>query len=122
MLNWTYEVEPGNIAYKGIAVRLDEGPGGISKGHAWMLYDHDTMRVAAAWTGEANSSIGRASRLMVRTRRMRVLSETGSSSTHPVRAGRTRSAGTSATREYAGATTFRTARCLGNGPGSWARI
>ncbi len=52
MLNWTYEVEPGNIAYKGIAVRLDEGPGGISKGHAWMLYDHDTMRVAAAWTGD----------------------------------------------------------------------
>ena len=52
MLNWTYEVEPGNIAYKGIAVRLDDGPGGISKGHAWMLYDHDTMRAAAAWTGD----------------------------------------------------------------------
>ena len=50
-LNWTYEVEPGNIAYKGIAVRLDDGPGGVSKGRAWMLYDHDTMRVAAAWTG-----------------------------------------------------------------------
>src|SRR5687768_11208707 len=51
VLNWTYQVEPGNIAYKGIAVRLDPGPGGISKGQAWMLYDHDTMRVAAAWTG-----------------------------------------------------------------------
>ena len=50
-LNWTYEVAPGNIAYKGIAIRLDRGPGGISKGRAWMLYDHDTMRVAAAWTG-----------------------------------------------------------------------
>jgi glucose/arabinose dehydrogenase/mono/diheme cytochrome c family protein len=50
-LNWTYEVAPGNIAYKGIAVRLDNGPGGISKGRAWMLYDHDTMRVAAAWSG-----------------------------------------------------------------------
>ena len=50
-LMWTYQVSPGNIAYKGIAVRLDEGPGGISKGHAWMLYDHDTMRAAAAWTG-----------------------------------------------------------------------
>lgn len=50
-LNWTYEVEPGNIAYKGIAVRLDNGLGGVSKGRAWMLYDHDTMRVAAAWTG-----------------------------------------------------------------------
>lgn len=52
VLNWTFEVEKGNIAYKGIAVRLDEGPGGISKGRAWMLYDHDTMRVAAGWTGE----------------------------------------------------------------------
>jgi cytochrome c5 len=51
VLFWTLEVEAGNIAYKGIAVRLDDGPGGISKGHAWMLYDHDTMRVAAAWTG-----------------------------------------------------------------------
>ena len=51
-LNWTYQVEPGNIAYKGIAIRLDEGVGGISKGRAWMLYDHDTLRVAAAWTGE----------------------------------------------------------------------
>ncbi len=52
VLNWTYEVEPGNIAYKGIAVRLDEGTGGISKGRVWMLYDHDTMRVAAAWSGD----------------------------------------------------------------------
>jgi cytochrome c5 len=52
VLNWTYEVESNNIAYKGIAVRLDEGPGGISKGAVWMLYDHDTMRVAAAWTGD----------------------------------------------------------------------
>ena len=52
MLNWTFQVAPGNIAYKGIAVRLDEGPGGVSKGNAWMLYDHDTMRVASAWTGD----------------------------------------------------------------------
>jgi mono/diheme cytochrome c family protein len=52
VLFWTLEAEPGNIAYKGIAVRLDEGPGGISKGHKWLLYDHDTMRVAAAWTGD----------------------------------------------------------------------
>lgn len=41
-----------NIAYKGIAVRLDAGAGGIAKGTAWMLYDHDTMRVAAAWAGK----------------------------------------------------------------------
>lgn len=51
VLNWTFEVASNNIAYKGIAVRVDPGPGGISKGRAWMLYDHDTMRVAAAWTG-----------------------------------------------------------------------
>lgn len=51
-LFWTYEVEPGNIAQKGLAVRLDEGDGGVSKGRAWMVYDHDTMRVAAATTGE----------------------------------------------------------------------
>jgi glucose/arabinose dehydrogenase/mono/diheme cytochrome c family protein len=51
-LFWTLQVETNNIAYKGIAIRLDDGPGGVSKGHAWMLYDHDTMRVAAAWTGE----------------------------------------------------------------------
>ena len=51
-LFWTLQVESNNIAYKAIAVRLDEGPGGVSKGHAWMLYDHDTMRVAAGWTGD----------------------------------------------------------------------
>lgn len=51
-LFWTFQAEPGNIAYKGIAVRLDEGPGGVSKGNKWLLYDHDTMRVAAAWTGD----------------------------------------------------------------------
>jgi mono/diheme cytochrome c family protein len=51
-LFWTMQVAPENIAYKGIAVRLDEGPGGISKGNKWLLYDHDTLRVAAAWTGD----------------------------------------------------------------------
>ncbi len=50
----TYEVgdDGSNIAYKGIAVRLDAGPGGVSQGNAWMLYEHDTMRVAAAWSGQ----------------------------------------------------------------------
>jgi cytochrome c5 len=51
-LFWTLQVDTNNIAYKGIAVRLDDGPGGVSKGQAWMVYDHDTMRVAAAWTGD----------------------------------------------------------------------
>ncbi len=50
-LSWTFEVAPGNIAQKGIAVRLDEGPGGVGAGNAWMVYDHDTLRVATATTG-----------------------------------------------------------------------
>lgn len=50
-LFWTYQVAPGNIAQKGIAIRLDDGPGGVSIGRAWMVYDHDTMRVATATTG-----------------------------------------------------------------------
>lgn len=40
-----------NFAYKGIAVRLDKGEGGISKGKSWMIFDHDLMRVAGGWTG-----------------------------------------------------------------------
>jgi putative heme-binding domain-containing protein len=52
-LTHTYEVGSGgkNLAYKGVAVRLDPGPGGVARGKAWMLFDHDTLRVAAAWTG-----------------------------------------------------------------------
>jgi putative heme-binding domain-containing protein len=41
----------GNFAYKGIAVRLDSGPGGVSRGRHWMLFDHDTLRAVAAWSG-----------------------------------------------------------------------
>ncbi|BCX46260.1 heme-binding domain-containing protein [Haloferula helveola] len=52
VLQWTLQVEPDNIAQKGIVVRVDDGPGGVSKGRAWMLYDHDTMRLAACWTGD----------------------------------------------------------------------
>jgi putative heme-binding domain-containing protein len=50
----TYEVgtDGTNFAYKGIAVRLDPGPGGVSRGRSWMVFDHDTMRIAAAWTGQ----------------------------------------------------------------------
>jgi hypothetical protein len=51
-LFWTLQIAPGNIAQKGIAIRLDDGPGGVSKGRVWMVYDHDTMRVAAATTGD----------------------------------------------------------------------
>ena len=50
----TYEVgnNGSNFAYKGIATRVDPGPGGVSRGSAWMVFDHDTMRLAAAWTGK----------------------------------------------------------------------
>lgn len=51
-LFWTLEVAPGNIAQKGLAIRLDDGPGGVTKGRAWMIYDHDTMSVATATTGD----------------------------------------------------------------------
>ena len=40
-----------NLAYKGLAVRLDPGPGGVARGKYWMLYEHDTLRVAAGWSG-----------------------------------------------------------------------
>ena len=46
--------QPGgapNFAYKGIAVRLDSGPGGISRGTHWVVYDHDTLNMHAAWRG-----------------------------------------------------------------------
>ena len=48
----TYEVgdDATNIAYKGIAIRLDKGPGGVSQGKRWVLYEHDTMRVAGIWS------------------------------------------------------------------------
>jgi putative heme-binding domain-containing protein len=49
----TLEVgDRGNFAYKGIAVRLDAGPGGVSRGRHWVLYDHDTLRQVAAWSGQ----------------------------------------------------------------------
>ena len=40
-----------NIAQKGITIRLDDGPGGVESGSHWMIYDHDTMRMAGAWSG-----------------------------------------------------------------------
>ena len=53
-LTASYEIgdDASNFAYKGIAVRLDAGPGGVTQGRYWMLYDEDTLRVAGAWSGE----------------------------------------------------------------------
>ncbi len=41
-----------NFAYKGIAVRLDPGRGGVAAGRAFVLFDHDLLRLAGFWTGE----------------------------------------------------------------------
>ncbi|MBL8819021.1 MAG: c-type cytochrome [Planctomyces sp.] len=48
----TFEIEPGNLAFKGIATRLDFGPGGVSRGRAWQVFDHDTFRMAGFWHGD----------------------------------------------------------------------
>lgn len=56
-LTHTYEV-PGprhNFAYKGIAIRLDSGAGGVSRGRHWMIFDEDTLRVAAAWSSSGGN-------------------------------------------------------------------
>ncbi|MFO0868095.1 MAG: DUF6797 domain-containing protein [Pirellulales bacterium] len=55
----TYEFPAGptahrpNLAYKGLAVRLDPGPGGISRGRHWAVFDHDTLRMAGVWSQSA---------------------------------------------------------------------
>lgn len=53
----TYEVgdKGTNFAHKGIAVRLDPGPGGVSQGKQWMVFDHGTLRMAAGWLSDPSS-------------------------------------------------------------------
>ncbi|MDA0374763.1 MAG: hypothetical protein O2865_13330 [Planctomycetota bacterium] len=52
-LHWTYQVGPDlNIVQKGVAVRVDGGEGGLSRGRAFVVYDLDTLSLAAAWSGE----------------------------------------------------------------------
>ena len=53
-LNNTIEVSSDgtNIAQKGIVIRLDDGPGGVESGQYWMMYEHDTLRMAGAWQGD----------------------------------------------------------------------
>ena len=41
-----------NLAYKAIAIRLDQGNGGVSKGTEWVAFEHDTLRIAGIWKGE----------------------------------------------------------------------
>ena len=47
-----YVAPEANLAYKAIALRLDGGEGGVAGGHAWLAFEHDTLRMAGAWTGE----------------------------------------------------------------------
>jgi len=59
-LTHTYEV-PGrkqNLAYKGIAIRLDPGAGGVSRGSHWTVFDTDTLRTAANWSGDNQLDAG----------------------------------------------------------------
>ena len=53
MLTTTIEFgnDGSNIAQKAIAIRLDDGPGGIARGNKWVAFEHDTLRMAAAWSG-----------------------------------------------------------------------
>src|SRR5262249_54107049 len=50
-LSATLEVAKGNIANKGIAIRLDRGQGGVAHGHEFFLFETDTLRAAAGWIG-----------------------------------------------------------------------
>ncbi|HRE99921.1 MAG TPA: c-type cytochrome [Pirellulaceae bacterium] len=47
--------ESPHLVYKGLAVRLDPGPGGVARGSAWMLYDLDLMSFAAAWSSDTDA-------------------------------------------------------------------
>jgi len=49
---YEFGTDGSNLAYKGIAVRLDAGAGGVTHGTRWMVFDHDTFRVAGAWHGQ----------------------------------------------------------------------
>jgi hypothetical protein len=40
-----------NFAYKGIAVRLDSGAGGVAAGSTFTIFEHDTLRMTGAWIG-----------------------------------------------------------------------
>ncbi|MCA9138170.1 MAG: c-type cytochrome [Planctomycetales bacterium] len=41
-----------NFAYKGIAIKLDSDPGGVAAGSRFVAFEHDTLRIAGAWSGK----------------------------------------------------------------------
>lgn len=44
---------PGNtnFAYKGIAIQLDDHDGGVAAGEQFLVFEHDTLRIAGVWSG-----------------------------------------------------------------------
>ena len=50
-LTHSLEVPGAGIVNKGIAIRLDAGAGGVSKGNVFMMYDTDLLNCAAGWSG-----------------------------------------------------------------------
>lgn len=55
---------PRNLAGKGFVVRLDPGSGGVARGSQWLLYDLDTLRVAAAWSAPTDVAASDAPRFL----------------------------------------------------------
>ena len=49
-LTTSLEIPGAGIANKAVAIRLDAGEGGVSKGNAFMLYDTDLLSCAAGWS------------------------------------------------------------------------
>ena len=50
-LTTSLEIPGAGIANKAIAIRLDAGEGGVSRGNTFVLYDTDLLNCAAGWTG-----------------------------------------------------------------------
>jgi len=50
-LTTSLEIPGAGIANKAIAIRIDAGEGGVSKGNVFVLYDADLMNCTAGWTG-----------------------------------------------------------------------
>ena len=112
--------DSSNIAQKGITMRLDNGPGGVESGKYWLMYDHDTMRVAAAWSDgfidfngiHFNGVHGRIRKFPVRF----ILK------TQSVRAGRIRKTAASKTSDWSAAMANAMGRWNENGPTTRACI
>lgn len=101
----TYEVGgPGpNIAYKGVAVRLDPGPGGVSRGKRWAC--STTTPCGSRRPGAATgSSTGRGFTSTASTKFTRGSWATWRCRTRSARGGRTRRPAASPTRGSAAAT------------------